>query len=190
MVCYEQLEPSEIADKVTSRCKETRAICASCLEQWLEVSVGTGRGAYNKLECPQCRKKLKFADVKRHASSETFARYETLTLRAALGRIKRFRFCLAPNCHSGQIIDKGCPVFKCVACASVHCTRHNVAHEGISCVEFDEQNEGQKQSEASSTVEVAKSTHKCPRCRRGVSGQRDVRIWFVESSSLFPSKDN
>lgn len=109
-VCCERKKVSDMPSRITARCRHKPTTCRDCLKQWLRSSLESG--PWDRLRCPRCAEPLDHRDVKLHASKETFDRYDTWTLRAALQGLPDFHFCLSPNCNSGQI--SSCTEFECV----------------------------------------------------------------------------
>ncbi|KAF7544941.1 hypothetical protein G7Z17_g9555 [Cylindrodendrum hubeiense] len=90
--------------------------------------------------CPECRELLEYADIQRYANKQTFVRYETLALRAAMSEADNFVWCTS-SCGSGQIHESGedQPIVTCLHCNHRSCFHHNVPwHENLSCEEYDE----------------------------------------------------
>ncbi|KAK3394654.1 hypothetical protein B0H63DRAFT_53930 [Podospora didyma] len=165
--CIEDKKLSELPIKITAACSHKATICKDCLKQWLES--GLQSGTWDRLKCPDCSEVLRFEDVKRYASSEIFARYDTLVTRAALKDIPNFRFCLSTKCESGQIVDDKCPKYKCKACGEAQCVKHDVLwHAGETCDEYDERNRKRKKDEKASENMIKKTSKKCPECKKDI----------------------
>ncbi|KFY84070.1 hypothetical protein V500_09649 [Pseudogymnoascus sp. VKM F-4518 (FW-2643)] len=60
---------------------------------------------WNQIMCPKCRTLLIYKDIKRLADLETFARYEVMTLRRAIGGVNNFVWC--QGCNFGQLHEGG-----------------------------------------------------------------------------------
>ncbi|KAK3941518.1 hypothetical protein QBC46DRAFT_258409 [Diplogelasinospora grovesii] len=167
-VCIDDKKISELPVKITEACKHQATICKDCLKQWLQSSLESG-GGWDRLKCPDCPELLKYADVKRYASRQTFDRYDVLATRAALKDIPRFRWCLAPECESGQIHDDKCPKFKCAECRATSCVTHDVLwHKGETCEEYDKRNKQKRKDEKASEETIQKTSKKCPKCTKDV----------------------
>ncbi|KAF2818674.1 hypothetical protein CC86DRAFT_308657, partial [Ophiobolus disseminans] len=77
-----------------------------------------------------------------------------------------FRYCIGPNCPSGQLHDPTNTIFKCGACRHQHCTVHNVSfHFGASCKQYDDRVRAEHQSskdDEASSMEVRRVSVECP----------------------------
>ncbi|KAK3947457.1 hypothetical protein QBC32DRAFT_84315 [Pseudoneurospora amorphoporcata] len=166
-VCLDSKNLSVMAYKITSGCDHKPTICNACLGQWIASELKTKM--WDRIKCPECPKSLQFADVKRNASKSVFKRYDELATRAALGDIPNFRWCKSAKCSSGQIDDVRCVRFKCKACKTSHCIKHDVPwHSGETCEEYDKRNVQKKEDERASEAEITKSSKKCPSCNKAV----------------------
>ncbi|KAJ4860872.1 IBR domain, a half RING-finger domain-containing protein [Trichoderma breve] len=95
---------------------------------------------WTDIRCPECREFLDYTDIQRYADEETFKRYETLALRAAMAEAENFFWCTS-GCGSGQIHESGQdqPIVICLHCTHRSCFHHNVAwHQGLTCDEYDQ----------------------------------------------------
>ncbi|KAF5021426.1 hypothetical protein F66182_6520 [Fusarium sp. NRRL 66182] len=100
----------------------------------------SGNQAADDFRCPECRELLEYVDIQRYADKQTFTRYETLALRAAVSEAENFIWCTS-GCGSGQIHESGSaqPIVICLHCSHRSCFHHNVAwHETLSCEEYDQ----------------------------------------------------
>lgn len=84
--CIEDKKVTEMPTRITQHCKHEATMCRDCLKQWLQA--GITDGTWDRLKCPDCSELLGHQDVKRNASKETFDRYDTWMLRAALKEIE------------------------------------------------------------------------------------------------------
>lgn len=167
IVCSDDKKVTEMPVRTTSDCDHKPTVCKDCMAQWIHSSLEST--AWDRLKCPECPQFLKFGDVRRLAAAADFSRYDTLATRAALKDIPNFRWCLSTKCESGQIHDRSCARFRCVACRSKHCVRHDVAwHSGETCEEYDKRNRRRMAEDKASEEEVRKSTRRCPECKRDV----------------------
>ncbi|GKT99411.1 unnamed protein product [Fusarium langsethiae] len=94
----------------------------------------------DEFRCPECRELLEYADIQRYANKQTFTKYETIALRAAMSEAENFVWCTS-GCGSGQIHESGSaqPIVTCLHCSHRSCFHHNVAwHETLSCDEYDQ----------------------------------------------------
>lgn len=91
-------------------------------------------------------------------------------MRAALEAIPNFRWCMAKNCKSGQVQPPNIAKFRCMACKSTHCTKHNIVHKRESCREYEYRTNRKlkKAEELASQKWIAESTKKCPGCKKNI----------------------
>ncbi|KPM44312.1 hypothetical protein AK830_g2230 [Neonectria ditissima] len=100
----------------------------------------SGDEVADDFRCPECRELLEYADIQRYANKQTFMRYETLALRAAMSEADNFAWCTS-GCGSGQIHESGDeqPIVTCLHCSHRSCFHHKVPwHENLSCDEYDQ----------------------------------------------------
>ncbi|KAJ3536572.1 hypothetical protein NM208_g6661 [Fusarium decemcellulare] len=110
------------------------------LECLLAIESDLNSKLWTEIRCPECRELLEYADIQRYANKQTFTRYETLALRAAMSEADNFIWCTS-GCGSGQIHESGAaqPIVTCLHCNHRSCFHHNVAwHETLSCNEYDQ----------------------------------------------------
>jgi hypothetical protein len=90
-------------------------------------------------------------------------------MKAALGGMPNFYYCLSPSCDSGQIHDGGAdaPILRCNKCGFKSCVVHNRKwHEGLTCGEYDLQSHQAIDEEQASLAEVHRIAKACPGCNR------------------------
>ncbi|KAH6650219.1 hypothetical protein F5144DRAFT_555621 [Chaetomium tenue] len=166
-ICIEDKPRAEMPAQNTPRCTHQPTTCKDCLGEWLRSSIE--RGAWDRLQCPDCPESLDWRDVKRHASEGAFNRYDTLVTRAALTKEPTFHFCLSPACGSGQMYEENCPRFECVSCQASSCLHHNLPwHWDETCQEYDKRNQDRRAAEKASQKAVRGSSKPCPGCKRDV----------------------
>ncbi|KAL7822269.1 hypothetical protein V8C26DRAFT_390525 [Trichoderma gracile] len=122
----------------TASCEHPPTACLECLERSIRSDLTSK--IWTDIRCPECRGLLDYTDIQRYADEETFRRYETLALRAAMAEAENFFWCTS-GCGSGQIHETGhdLPIVICLHCSHRSCFRHNVAwHQGLTCDEYDE----------------------------------------------------
>ncbi|KAF4980603.1 hypothetical protein FZEAL_3416 [Fusarium zealandicum] len=123
---------------VTASCTHAPGTCLDCVQLSIESDLSSK--LWTEIRCPECRELLEYADIQRYANKQTFARYETLALRAAMSEAEHFVWCTS-GCGSGQIHESGSeqPIVTCLHCRHRSCFHHNVAwHETLSCDEYDQ----------------------------------------------------
>ena len=186
--------------KITACCGHEPQVCSKDVQIWITSELESK--GWQNIRCPECREPLERSDIRKLASKKTFARsacspysktvqqfgilshtipgsllikfrYETLVTRAILSANPNFRWCLNPECDSGQIHEnsKDGPIFRCAECKAKICTFHDRAwHKGETCEQFDRRVAAEKQrvEEAASIAIIEKITKKCP----GKPGQR------------------
>ncbi|KAF4955119.1 hypothetical protein FSARC_11945 [Fusarium sarcochroum] len=123
---------------VTATCTHPPNTCLDCVQLSIESDLSSK--LWTEIRCPECRELLEYADIQRYANKQTFTRYETLALRAAMSEAENFIWCTS-GCGSGQIHESGSaqPIVTCLHCNHRSCFHHNVAwHETLSCEEYDQ----------------------------------------------------
>jgi len=173
---------------VTFQCDHTSNICLDCVRTWIEHKLNDGE--HDKITCPECNRPLSHIDVENLATEEQFAkyviipltcnltfnhganlcsssRYDKLITRNYLLNLDEFRWCLSPDCSSGQLhqANHG-DIFICAACNFRHCVKHNIPwHEGETCAEYDYRTDGslKRKEEQASEHEIGRSTQTCPK---------------------------
>ncbi|KAL7934902.1 hypothetical protein V8C35DRAFT_300134 [Trichoderma chlorosporum] len=122
----------------TASCTHAPTACLECLERSIRSDLSSK--IWTDIRCPECRELLDYTDIQRYADGETFKRYETLALRAAMAEAENFFWCTS-GCGSGQIHESGQdqPIVICLHCTHRSCFHHNVAwHQGLTCDEYDQ----------------------------------------------------
>ncbi|PKK50637.1 hypothetical protein CI102_4866 [Trichoderma harzianum] len=122
----------------TASCLHPPTACLECLERSIRSDLTSK--IWTDIRCPECREFLDYTDIQRYADEETFKRYETLALRAAMAEAENFFWCTS-GCGSGQIHESGQdqPIVICLHCTHRSCFHHNVAwHQGLTCDEYDQ----------------------------------------------------
>ncbi|KAM0343649.1 hypothetical protein ACHAPU_008401 [Fusarium lateritium] len=123
---------------VTATCAHSPSTCLDCVQLSIESDLSTK--LWTEIRCPECRELLEYADIQRYANQQTFTKYETIALRAAMSEAENFVWCTS-GCGSGQIHESGSdhPIVTCLHCNHRSCFQHNVAwHETLSCEEYDQ----------------------------------------------------
>ncbi|KAF2736589.1 hypothetical protein EJ04DRAFT_432509 [Polyplosphaeria fusca] len=140
-VCKDAKQLSKFPSRATtSSCAHGRNTCTECIQRWIETCMDSK--GWDHCVCPECVESLEYDDVKALATNEVFAKYDSLSTRAALSTIPNFRWCQSPICPSGQIHDgtpMTNPVFTCMTCGHTYCLRHPTSafHFGESCEQYD-----------------------------------------------------
>ncbi|KAH7156957.1 hypothetical protein EDB81DRAFT_881251 [Dactylonectria macrodidyma] len=122
---------------ITGSCTHPPTTCLECIQLSIESDLSSK--LWTEIRCPECRELLEYADIQRFANKQTFVRYETLALRAAMSEADNFIWCTS-SCGSGQIHESGedQPIVTCLHCSHRSCFHHNVPwHENLSCEEYD-----------------------------------------------------
>ncbi|KAK4105430.1 hypothetical protein N658DRAFT_118884 [Parathielavia hyrcaniae] len=167
-ICLEVKEPGDMPFQVTSLCLHEPTVCKDCLKRWLQSDVKSGLWR-DGLRCPVCRASLKWHDVKRWVSHETFEHYDRLLLQRTLSKHPTFHACLSPACESGQIYETRCPQFDCVACGQSYCIDHCVPwHANVTCEEYDDKSSLHAFAARASEGFIRTATETCPHCQRRV----------------------
>lgn len=168
-VCGDEKDPLEFPSAAaTSSCKHEPLTCKECMVSWMESEFDT-KGC-DGIRCPECPQTLEYTNVQECASPQTFAAYDKMATRNALGGLEEFAWCLKPECGSGQLnIDNNC-FMHCVSCGYQQCLRHKVPwHNGETCEQYEYRESGQKaRDEEKKTEEMLDSmSKKCPNSKCG-----------------------
>lgn len=145
IACNETLPPSSFPFRpITDACdhappnRTNQHICLPCLSEHLRVQLESS--GPNALTCPICHARLQHSDVRAWASTETFHRFDNLTLRATIQTDDGYVECSA-GCGTGQFHTGGAelPIVICQGCGARTCFVHPNGpwHEGLTCHEFD-----------------------------------------------------
>ncbi|RGP62001.1 ring finger domain-containing [Fusarium longipes] len=127
-------------DVIVTHQRTARSTVTGDLECALSIESDLSSKLWTEIRCPECRELLEYADIQRYANKQTFAKYETIALRAAMSEAENFVWCTS-GCGSGQIHESGSaqPIVTCLHCSHRSCFHHNVAwHETLSCEEYDQ----------------------------------------------------
>ncbi|KAH6966264.1 hypothetical protein EDB82DRAFT_515332 [Fusarium venenatum] len=122
---------------IAATCTHPPSTCLDCIQLSIESDLNSK--LWTEIRCPECRELLEYADIQRYANKQTFTKYETIALRAAMSEADNFVWCTS-GCGSGQIHESGSaqPIVTCLHCNHRSCFHHNVAwHETLSCDEYD-----------------------------------------------------
>ena len=155
--------PDFPAKPPTSVCEHTSQTCTSCLQSWMASEIDT-KGTEG-IKCPECPQTLSYADIQRAVSPSTFAIFENLATRAALGALTDFAWCLSPTCTSGQENHANANFMDCAACGYKQCLSHRMPwHTDETCKEYDYRTSGQKKRDEESKTEAMLDnvSKKCP----------------------------
>ncbi|KAF2743316.1 hypothetical protein M011DRAFT_379285, partial [Sporormia fimetaria CBS 119925] len=122
-------------------CNHQSETCVACFSAW--VGAQSDAVAWDKITCPGtgCEVILQYENVRQYAAPEIFARFDALSLAAALSNEPNFRRCQRPGCQSGQIHEGANDgnIFRCVLCGFRMCILHDMEfHEGETCEAYDE----------------------------------------------------
>jgi hypothetical protein len=123
---------------IAATCTHPPSTCLDCIQLSIESDLSSK--LWTEIRCPECRELLEYADIQRYANKQTFTKYETIALRAAMSEAENFVWCTS-GCGSGQIHESGSaqPIVTCLHCSHRSCFHHNVAwHETLSCDEYDQ----------------------------------------------------
>ncbi|KAH8679061.1 hypothetical protein BGZ60DRAFT_402440 [Tricladium varicosporioides] len=165
-ICSENLPIGDFPPSVTNRCGHPSAFCISCIQNWIAAQVNDG--IFNEIYCPGeiCSQRLRYRDIKRHATWDTYRRYDKFITRAKLDALPNFRWCLAPGCECGQEHDlaKKGPMFKCNKCKVRWCITHNTLwHTDKTCTEVD-RDIGRAEDDKASKKLLEQISQRCPKC--------------------------
>jgi IBR domain, a half RING-finger domain len=164
-ICEEDVGYLDWPGRNSTLCEHEGTSCTSCLRNWIGAALD--QNVVDKITCPECDKVFENHDLKKHTTDEEFARYERLALRATLNAIPSFRWCIGPNCDSGQIHDaEGGTIFTCTSCKYKSCTTcEREFHEGETCEQYTERMAAQDGLNKASEATIAAMAKECPKCK-------------------------
>ncbi|TLD30007.1 S-adenosyl-L-methionine-dependent methyltransferase [Venturia nashicola] len=173
IVCGDELSPSRFSHRpITSSCSHECNTCRKCVRQWIKSSLNAN--GPDKLTCTECPSVLRHADVKAHASSRQFDRYDSFLTRSVITADPDFHWCISPTCTSGHshISTSSTttnPIFTCPSCYLRQCITHKVPwHTGETCESYTHRltNTARwKQEEKASEQKIKDTTKPCPKCK-------------------------
>ncbi|KAF2476576.1 uncharacterized protein BDR25DRAFT_277819 [Lindgomyces ingoldianus] len=172
MVCAESLPLRRFPKRPpTAQCTHEINTCKRCLRNWIRSEFQSK--VWDQINCPECRIRMDYEDIRQFAPSEVFRRYDRLSTKAALEAIPGFRWCPGKGCRSGQVHDENnlTPKFKCVDCRVEYCVVHNRRwHKGETCAEYDYRTDGRikKAEEEASRKWIKTTAKKCPSCKYNI----------------------
>lgn len=139
VICVETLRVSRFPEAgVTDRCSHESNSCLECISRHIQSQLESRM--WDQLSCPECPVLLRYADVQKYATKETFQMYDFHSMKKAVSSDPNFRWCTAAECSSGQVHPDGAesPLMICNSCRGLSCFTHQSPwHEGMTCLEFD-----------------------------------------------------
>ena len=139
VICVETLRVSQFPEAgVTDECSHESNTCLECISHHIQSQLESRR--WDQLSCPECPVLLRYADVQKYATKETYHKYDFLTMKNAVSSDPNFRWCTAAGCNSGQVHSEGAesPLIICNSCRRMSCFTHQSPwHAGMTCLEFD-----------------------------------------------------
>ncbi|KAF1995782.1 hypothetical protein P154DRAFT_444719, partial [Amniculicola lignicola CBS 123094] len=154
---------------ITAQCTHENNTCSSCVRKWIRSEFGTK--IWDQMNCPECRARLQYEDMRDFAPIEVFRKYDRFNTKAALEAIPNFKWCMMKGCKSGQVHDDMSglsPQFRCVGCRKSHCVTHQVPwHRKETCAEYEYRTNGElKKAENAASRNLIKELAKpCPHCK-------------------------
>jgi hypothetical protein len=100
-------------------------------------------------------------------NTNLFERYDRFYLEHQLERMSEFIWC-AHGCGSGQLADHGVEnnIINCAKCHKKTCFTHRTKwHEGLTCMNYDEQNDAGRRA---TEQWLAQKTKNCPNCQSSI----------------------
>ncbi|MCJ1288075.1 hypothetical protein MMC26_007428 [Xylographa opegraphella] len=150
--------------RVTEACNHDPSICSDCLAQSIVSQIDSK--IWNQIDCPTCKARLSYNDIKAFATEPVFQRYDNLTNLEAMSALPNFRRCLSLGCESGQIHYQGAaqPIMTCHACQRKTCFVHETEwHEGQTCAQVDRQvAKAERRERMANEAYLAANTKACP----------------------------
>lgn len=155
----------------TPVCQHEGGICLPCLQSHISTEI-SGKGGVDGVVCPapNCSEVMDYHEIKFWSDNSTFARYDRILMRRALGVEEDFVLCTRPGCDAGQIHSEGvsAPIVTCYVCHHRTCFMHQIPwHDGYTCDEWD-QREKTRIGSATTTEYLTKFTKACPQCKKPI----------------------
>ncbi|EMC91631.1 hypothetical protein BAUCODRAFT_299438 [Baudoinia panamericana UAMH 10762] len=162
--------PANAFPKINEECQHERETCRRCWYQWLALQLETKQ--WDQITCAQCPTKLGQADIRALAKPAVYTKYLEAEIRGTMAAEESFRWCLNPECKSGQAHFDG-DIFTCASCGHKACVGCNAPwHEGETCEAYQDRiNEGERKrrqvvEEQDSAKAVERVAKLCPACGR------------------------
>lgn len=143
-VCGDVKTPLDFPAKPpTDACEHRPQTCSDCLASWISSEVDT-KGTEG-ITCSECPQVLTYNDVHRAASPTTFEVFDRRTIRAAVGALPNFAWCLSSSCEAGQETVPDANFMECLACGYRQCLSHRIPwHEEETCERYEYRISGQQ----------------------------------------------
>ena len=166
-ICFGNITPANRPQRrITATCEHEPDICRPCLAQSIASQIESK--VWNNIDCPSCRARLTYEDIKDFADSSVFGRYDNHSLEACLSG-PQFQRCRHPDCcssqecfpeHDSYIICRECTRRTCISCDAVW-------HPDESCTSASTRRakEAERSAEEKATRKyVASNAKRCPKC--------------------------
>ena len=158
--------------KVTRRCTSFRTVCVRCLERHILQCVEKSCFTIGCVCVSEgCSEQMNIQEIRQHASTELFERYDTGLLHVTLERDPEFCWCARAGCGSGQLHSsrERAPIVRCHACGFKTCFTHNCEwHNGRTCKQYDIDAKNSEEVGLLQLLENQKKFRRCPHCGNGV----------------------
>ncbi|KAK1767421.1 hypothetical protein QBC33DRAFT_586704 [Phialemonium atrogriseum] len=161
--------------KLGLECSHEIDFCTGCLEKHIDSQLEQfGRSRCDQLAClsDRCGRRLSYDEVRLYAKPSTFKKYDRYLKLNALSQLPSFRWCLRPDCSSGQLYDDDGPPdprIHCEECAFEMCYRHSMPwHEGQTCDQFDSVRQHGDPEFQQTRDWIAQNTKPCPNCKENI----------------------
>lgn len=166
--------------KLELQCHHPIDFCTTCLRSHLKAQLEQhGRGGPDQLSCPSvgCGRKLSYQELQLYGDSDTFTLYDKYLQLDALSRLPNFRWCLRPECPSGQLYNDDDddddepldPHVYCNECEFEMCFVHSVPwHKGQSCAQYDSVGAHGDPEFQQTQDWIRENTKPCPGCSESI----------------------
>ena len=177
MVCFDERQFSYFDGPLSTLCQHAnRTVCDSCLFKHVQERIQIT--FTDDIPCPEqdCNVIFDYHTVRNILSLDgdpnLIDRYDRYVFHRQLEQMEEFIWCANPRCHAGQLNEgeRSDVVVECFNCHQKTCFRHKVQwHEGMTCEEYDLNNDPTYQSNRQWIMENSK---KCPGCSYQIEKNR------------------
>lgn len=152
--CSICLNNCKISESVSTQSCGEHKFCRPCIESYLSSHIIDGEVSF---KCPECSKVFLYEEVKALVPQEIFKRFVRFK---QIKENPNYREC--PKCfHSFETNLEREFQIKCSECGVSYCSKHSLAHPGISCKEYLK---NQQVEEEPSKSLISRVSRPCPNC--------------------------
>ncbi|KAJ0816987.1 putative transcription factor C2H2 family [Helianthus annuus] len=168
-ICMDTKTASEMFENTSSICGHL--FCSDCISQHVAVKI---KENVTKVKCPdpKCKGVIGPEACRSIVPKEVLERWESILCESLIMESQKF-YCPFKDCSAMLVDDGGVVVTQseCPSCNRLFCAQCKVAwHCGISCVEFQSLNKGERNPDDILLMKLAKGKNwmKCPKCKHFV----------------------